>query len=606
MLGGSSIPLSCILSGQMPGSNVTNVFPTWTQLAGLATDGDVDAFSELLLKTSSCQASDERDRVFALLGLVQGAHLEGLIADYTETVEKVYIGIAAYFLIRHGQSNILKWATLSRSSLTWVPTWRPFPGWSARMENALRVPTDEFWATFTRNSSEFSTETGVLHGKTFQSHILPDHVCRASRAKPQSIADVLNTMRPRVLQNTGALLLRAYPVLQFNSAILKNAFGENDSAGIEFLLRPSTGMSIRGQGQHWGIFCAGQVSFGQFWSGCVELFDDWIVEVPNCDVFLHLKPRRLVPGLYRIASVCYLTLVTNIDIQSLTAMEGRQSLPFDDSFLLLRLLMFEPHQLLFLQSWGMLMERNDSELPSRAERRASLSALQLLQYSRWLEYFKLFPESPIGPVSAESSSIFQPELNAVSCYLDEWADMKIWDRITRILEEVEWFTYLHKLDAVRRNFLSDSTAPPLNAQQEDETYYSRVLDRHFPSRSEMCRALPQGARHVLQKCLDALASAIDKLELPGLTGETMYLGGYRLSETLQRLCKEIDTFITCDVEQVRAVQDKVFQEWTEFATHLRHMQCASAEYNTVRNKFIQRQVLRRLYTRCELREFLIS
>lgn len=107
VLGGSSVPLSRFWQASMDDGRVNHWLPPWTQLTGPAFDGDGDAFSELLIKTSSCQALDARDRVFALLGLVQGAHLEGLVADYSKTVDEIHTGIAAYFILRHGQSNIL-------------------------------------------------------------------------------------------------------------------------------------------------------------------------------------------------------------------------------------------------------------------------------------------------------------------------------------------------------------------------------------------------------------------------------------------------------------------------------------------------------------------
>ncbi|KAH8773781.1 heterokaryon incompatibility protein-domain-containing protein, partial [Diaporthe sp. PMI_573] len=64
--------------------------------------GDFHGLSILLTETSRCLATDPKDMVFALLGLVQGAHLEGLVADYSKSIQEIRVGIAAYFLIRHG------------------------------------------------------------------------------------------------------------------------------------------------------------------------------------------------------------------------------------------------------------------------------------------------------------------------------------------------------------------------------------------------------------------------------------------------------------------------------------------------------------------------
>ncbi|KAJ0117467.1 hypothetical protein J7T55_003883 [Diaporthe amygdali] len=115
-----------------------DLLPLWVYSHGTSPFGDVAAFSDLLNKTSTCKASDERDMVFALFGLMQGASLEGLIADYTKTLSEIYIGLAAYFLIRHGQSGLLKAAACAAFSTQirdqddihapdrQLPSWIPF------------------------------------------------------------------------------------------------------------------------------------------------------------------------------------------------------------------------------------------------------------------------------------------------------------------------------------------------------------------------------------------------------------------------------------------------------------------------------------------------
>lgn len=154
------VPLASILGGQMTDGNAKEYFPAWTQLTrpSVQAYGDVDAMSELLLKTSLCHASDARDNIFALLGLVSGAHLEGLVADYGKTVQEIYTGISAYFLVRHGQTKILKWAAASKASaptaewlswvpttkwLSWVPTWTAATGSSQQASIASLHPIPE-------------------------------------------------------------------------------------------------------------------------------------------------------------------------------------------------------------------------------------------------------------------------------------------------------------------------------------------------------------------------------------------------------------------------------------------------------------------------------
>ncbi|KAK4206550.1 hypothetical protein QBC37DRAFT_243374, partial [Rhypophila decipiens] len=55
---------------------------------------DVGQLLNLLDIASFCDASDPRDKVYALLGLVTGLEPLGFLPDYTETVEDVYLDIA--------------------------------------------------------------------------------------------------------------------------------------------------------------------------------------------------------------------------------------------------------------------------------------------------------------------------------------------------------------------------------------------------------------------------------------------------------------------------------------------------------------------------------
>ncbi len=82
----------------------------------------------LLEDTSTCQCSDPRDRIFALLGLVTDAGEQGLEADYHLSIDQVYTGIAA-FIVQADEGQIvrvLRLAVRSPTSISrpsWVPDW---------------------------------------------------------------------------------------------------------------------------------------------------------------------------------------------------------------------------------------------------------------------------------------------------------------------------------------------------------------------------------------------------------------------------------------------------------------------------------------------------
>ncbi|KAK4204674.1 heterokaryon incompatibility protein-domain-containing protein [Triangularia verruculosa] len=81
---------------------------------------------QLIIDSWSSQAYDPRDKVFSLLGAISGAAADGLVPDYSLTVEQVYTGFAAFSLTVHGQTGILKFAAGYAKSPrlpSWVPDW---------------------------------------------------------------------------------------------------------------------------------------------------------------------------------------------------------------------------------------------------------------------------------------------------------------------------------------------------------------------------------------------------------------------------------------------------------------------------------------------------
>lgn len=578
VLGRSSVPLACILRGRMIGRDTTSMFPSWTQLSGASAAGDAVKFSKLLAKTCHCEAADRRDKVFALLGLVEGAHLEGLVADYTKTSEDIYTGIAAYFLIRHGQTNILRWGSSLGESLSWVPTWG-------------RVLGDEERTLCEATHNYRSRQGGRYLEAMFDwtHEILPNDRCRASGSGPRPAADVLDILRPRVCQGTGALLIRVYPVLHLNITTQSMVFIEHETADGTFLLKPSTRHDAPRSGVQWGVFgVTGKVPF--------DLLEDWIVEVPNCDRFLHLEPHPLVPGLYRIASACEMALVADTNLHQTSRFRCSEGHPFNQDVLLLRLLMFEPHHLLFLQSCEEFLDGHGSLKPS-GNLRSCLSTMDLVQYSRWLELIRHHTVSALELASSDGKmSDFDSALKTVSVYLDRWADPGLWDVVSKLLEVIEWRSYANELEEIRRQAVSGITAP---RPQEIE-----ISSNEHPGIWR--RDVKDGISLQVEELVRRLMDAIDLLGHPGLDGKAMRLGEFRLAETGGRLRGAVEAISgSWDAAETQAKENECFTEWTAFGSHLWYMQDSRAEYKDIMGRCIQRQVLKGLYTRTEPREFLI-
>ncbi|VUC36766.1 unnamed protein product [Clonostachys rosea] len=106
--------------------------------------GSVTDLKELLSLTSLSQATDPRDRIFALLGIMPVSspaapeNKQNLTilsradfqADYSLSCQHVFIGLFAYCLINLKQSNILYHATCLSSDRRHFPSWTP--DWTAK------------------------------------------------------------------------------------------------------------------------------------------------------------------------------------------------------------------------------------------------------------------------------------------------------------------------------------------------------------------------------------------------------------------------------------------------------------------------------------------
>ncbi|KAK4171886.1 heterokaryon incompatibility protein-domain-containing protein [Triangularia setosa] len=106
------------------------------------------------------QAYDPRDKVFSLLGVISGAAADGLVADYTLTVEQVYTGLAAFVLKNHKQADLFKYAAgyaKSPGLPSWVPDWHVL---SRNWDIMAQI----------RSFHSLKTRIDLMHGYRISSH----------------------------------------------------------------------------------------------------------------------------------------------------------------------------------------------------------------------------------------------------------------------------------------------------------------------------------------------------------------------------------------------------------------------------------------------------
>ncbi|KAF2823250.1 HET-domain-containing protein [Ophiobolus disseminans] len=86
---------------------------------------------KVLQKSRNCSASDPKDKVYAVLGLVQPHIIKALSVDYSSTTEEVYTDVGQHLIMEHHCLNLLKHAVswdipgnlTPMTNPTWVPQW---------------------------------------------------------------------------------------------------------------------------------------------------------------------------------------------------------------------------------------------------------------------------------------------------------------------------------------------------------------------------------------------------------------------------------------------------------------------------------------------------
>ncbi|KAJ3525108.1 hypothetical protein NM208_g11783 [Fusarium decemcellulare] len=81
----------------------------------------------LLRSTQDYQASDPRDKLYALLGVASDVSAEDIIPDYTRPVQKVYEDLVKFMAVQRRSLDILPSGRLSSSdqvSPSWLPHWQ--------------------------------------------------------------------------------------------------------------------------------------------------------------------------------------------------------------------------------------------------------------------------------------------------------------------------------------------------------------------------------------------------------------------------------------------------------------------------------------------------
>ncbi|KAJ3534133.1 hypothetical protein NM208_g1039 [Fusarium decemcellulare] len=79
---------------------------------------------QLMVATRGYESTDKRDRIFALIGLVEDTQ-RGIVADYNKSDKEVYTELASHLISRTNKLDVLSYAGLHDASTVECPFWAP-------------------------------------------------------------------------------------------------------------------------------------------------------------------------------------------------------------------------------------------------------------------------------------------------------------------------------------------------------------------------------------------------------------------------------------------------------------------------------------------------
>lgn len=544
---------------------VKSQLPPWIFFDGVSRLGDPAPFFDLLTKTSTCKAEDPRDKVFALLGLVPGAEWQGLLPDYSKTTSEILTGLAAYFLF-HGHSSILDAAAAAlsnperqdaeaRRSDSKLPSWVSFGQFLSSRDHRDSMRLGRLHDLFSG---------GEIEGGRSLTWLAFEPTSPSTNPEPRGVF--------KVFDRCGILLIRALPVVQL--CTMRSGFQV-----LQRACRPRAGwkeseFEARNTTLQWTIHVCSRST--------ITLEDDWIIAVPGCETFLHIRPSQRAPGTYELASPALIdwtmwrSSMPHGLPEYLKASGSREPSHWAEDYRLwMPLISFELQHLQFLWTWESMNSPDSTTAPSSVSEDELLQS-DLDEYAQWM--------ASVRPDSLDQFYGLYPGndrvVKKVSIYLERWQDLELWLRI-RTIFDMPWGQYLTRLDEIRAVVWSRLIS-------EDPT--ERIFD---------------DLELRLQSLFLLLVESLPGISFKSMTGEHS-LGNFSSPGISRDLMTSIRDVPSCwSIDQIRESASIIFSDWNGVKECWDFMRQSKDECDALRIKFVQLHVFKCLRRR-QHREFLIS
>ncbi|KAL9091073.1 MAG: hypothetical protein Q9165_005000 [Trypethelium subeluteriae] len=130
-----------VSAGILPRMAVTNHITAFESLRRQWASGSIPDILSLLVKYRRSKATDPRDKIFALLGMIQSSERGVVSSDYTKPAARIYSEFVTGIVARTGRLDILAFNNMHRK-VPDLPSWAPDWSCSCHQDNDLPLLYD--------------------------------------------------------------------------------------------------------------------------------------------------------------------------------------------------------------------------------------------------------------------------------------------------------------------------------------------------------------------------------------------------------------------------------------------------------------------------------
>ncbi|PSN63812.1 HET-domain-containing protein [Corynespora cassiicola Philippines] len=178
---------------------------------GLTEIADVYTKSRRIL-----QSSDEKDRIYGIIGLLKNSYQSSITVDYTISTRSLFTHVMRIMLVNNGP-DVLSWRGLASSNSNDYPSWTL--DWKSKKKRKHRI---RIHALKVENFSFKSVGESIIELEA----VMVDRVVKEFYT--EELREALETLENEIIQRIGNSPYRLFPSLDVRKAVWRTLLGDRD------------------------------------------------------------------------------------------------------------------------------------------------------------------------------------------------------------------------------------------------------------------------------------------------------------------------------------------------------------------------------------------